>query len=358
MIDQQMQSHILASFDVDSEVYRDAAEVVVALLKQALLDENIQVHSITQRCKARQSLARKISKPDKNYKSLADVTDLAAIRVTTYFADDVDRVAELIGKTFKIDEANSIDKRLSLDPDRFGYQSIHFVAELGDGRYQFVEYKRFSKLKFEIQIRSVLQHAWAEIEHDLGYKSAGGIPREIRRRFSRVAGLLELADAEFMAIRDELRKYESEVTNLITNQPNSVELNAVSLKSLYEVESATQNLDLILAKLTNAQIRQEPIASIDSVLDRLRQFGISTVGELEVEAAANSELVQRFAVYWLDGNTYENLGNGIGLFYLLYVLLWKTNDENMILAHVTKSGIGDDDRFKEIANKIFAFKQN
>ena len=59
------------------------------------------------------------------------------------------------------------------------------------------ENKAFEGLKCEIQIRSVLQHAWAEIEHDLGYKSELTIPKEVRRSFSRLAGLLELGDKEF-----------------------------------------------------------------------------------------------------------------------------------------------------------------
>lgn len=356
MIDQTTQSNILASFDAEWEVYRDIAKVVVSLLEQAMIDEHIQVHSITQRCKARQSLARKLSKPDKNYQVLAEVTDLAAIRVTTYFADDVDRVAKLIEQTFKIDESNSIDKRLTLDPDRFGYQSIHYVAELGEGRYKFVEYKRFAQFKFEIQIRSILQHAWAEIEHDLGYKSAGGVPREIRRRFSRVASLLELADAEFIAIREELREYASGIPQLIATQPNNVELNTVSLKSLYEIESATKNLDLMLAEIAKAKIREDAFSAFESVFGRFRQFGITTVGALEAEARSNSESVRRFATYWLNGNTYESLGHGIGLFYLLYVLLWKTGNQSTVLSYLIENNIGTVVTRNDLANKILAFK--
>jgi hypothetical protein len=60
-----------------------------------------------------------------------------------------------------------------------------------------VEYSTHTGVQFEVQIRSTLQHAWAEIEHDRGYKSEVEVARAVRRRFSRLAGLLELADYEF-----------------------------------------------------------------------------------------------------------------------------------------------------------------
>ena len=59
----------------------------------------------------------------------------------------------------------------------------------------------------QVQLRTVLQHAWAEFEHDIRYK--GNVPpehaSEFDRRFTLAAGLLELADREFSLIRDRLR---------------------------------------------------------------------------------------------------------------------------------------------------------
>jgi len=65
------------------------------------------------------------------------------------------------------------------------------------------EYKRFSGLVAEIQVRTILQHAWAEIEHDIQYKAISALPTRVRRRFASLAGLIEIADREFQAIDDE-----------------------------------------------------------------------------------------------------------------------------------------------------------
>src|SRR5438309_774277 len=62
----------------------------------------------------------------------------------------------------------------------------------------------------EIQVRTILQHSWAEIEHDIQYKSVSVIPAEIRRRFMSLAGMLEIADREFQAIQDADKRLTEE----------------------------------------------------------------------------------------------------------------------------------------------------
>jgi hypothetical protein len=86
--------------------------------------------------------------------------------------------------------------------ERFGYKSVHYLVELKGDRTRLPEYERFAGLVAEIQVRTVLQHAWAEIEHDIQYKSTVTIPTEIRRRFVALAGMLEIADREFQGIQD------------------------------------------------------------------------------------------------------------------------------------------------------------
>ena len=68
-------------------------------------------------------------------------------------------------------------------------------------------YEPLRRLNASVQIRTVLQHAWAEFEHDIRYK--GVVPDEhafdLDRRFTLAAGLLGLADREFSAIRARLQ---------------------------------------------------------------------------------------------------------------------------------------------------------
>ena len=193
---------ILTEYDRDQELYRRFCASIERLLLELLGMSKIKFSDVTSRLKKRDEFEKKIRDSPK-YKSARDVTDIAGARVITYFEDDIDRVFYLIRDNFEIDIQNSIDKRQAPRPDQFGYQSFHLVALLSSLRVSLPEYHVFLGLKIEIQIRSVLQHAWAEIEHGLGYKRQSGVPASVRRRFSRIAGLLELGDGEFVAVRND-----------------------------------------------------------------------------------------------------------------------------------------------------------
>ena len=90
---------------------------------------------------------------------------------------------------------------------RFGYASRHLLIGLDAAREGHASYELLRGRSAQVQVRTVLQHAWAEFEHDIRYK--GTIPdehvRDFDRRFTLAAGLLELADQEFSTIRDTLR---------------------------------------------------------------------------------------------------------------------------------------------------------
>lgn len=182
-------STILKEYGRNLTLYGQFTNKVAELLKELLNEHNLKVHSVTCRIKTEESLENKLLGSKDKYECLEDITDVSGIRIITYFEDEVDKIANMINEEFDIDKENSIDTRAMLDPDRFGYLSAHYVVKLHPSRLKLREYKRFSDCKAEIQVRSILQHAWAEIEHDTGYKSKQEVPREIRRKFSRLAGI-------------------------------------------------------------------------------------------------------------------------------------------------------------------------
>jgi len=202
MSDTDRIERIMKEYDRDAPLFDRFRKDIDRLLNELVRVSGIPFSSVTSRLKDQLSFQSKIRSAEK-YDSARSVTDFAGARVITYFAEDVDRIASLIRQpaNFEIDARNSVDKRRALSSSQFGYQSLHLVVSLSRLRL-FMENRAFEGLKIEIQIRSLLQHTWAEIEHKY-YKSEKGLPPSIRRRVSILAGVLELADNEFIAVRKD-----------------------------------------------------------------------------------------------------------------------------------------------------------
>ena len=188
--------------------YVKLADVVARIVKQSLDSRGIKIHSVQSRAKDPSSFVRKASMPldefppkPKYPDPINQITDLAGIRIITHFLNTVADVDNMLTAEFDVMEKSNKGTAL-IESDRFGYQSIHYLLRIKSDRAGLPEYQRFSKHVVEVQVRTILQHAWAEIEHDIQYKSLRSIPIEIRRRFVALAGMLEIADREFQAIDD------------------------------------------------------------------------------------------------------------------------------------------------------------
>lgn len=139
------------------------------------------------------------------------------------------------------------------------------------------------------QVRSILQHAWAEIEHDLGYKSGAPIPAPIRRRFSRLAGLLEIGDSEFAHIRDDLATYAEQVTEDIQQHPSSVGLDDVSLKAFIASDPTSIYLDNEIAMHAGAALVDDP--GFLTLAEMVQYTGIQTIEELQSAMEKRKEFI-------------------------------------------------------------------
>ena len=145
----------------------------------------------------------------------------------------------MLADEFRIVERSDKGAELIQD-DRFGYQSIHYLVKFTSLRSRLPEYEPFANAIAEIQIRTILQHAWAEIEHDIQYKSASVIPTEIRRRFMALAGMLELADREFQAIQNADRQLTVEARSRVAGgQLSQVEITPDALKAFLDKKLGT-----------------------------------------------------------------------------------------------------------------------
>lgn len=228
----------VAAYLNEEQFYKDLASVVARILGECLKRAEIGVHSVDFRAKEPASLGRKAAIPseaDPNLPKYADplneITDLAGVRVITYFPETLDLVDNVIKQEFDIIEKSDKGDIL-VSKDRFGYQSIHYLVKFNRSRESLSEYSRYSDKTVEIQVRTILQHAWAEIEHDIQYKSTYSIPKEIRRRFHALAGMLEIADREFQSIQEADKELSERAdTNVQSGKLEVVEITPKALRA-------------------------------------------------------------------------------------------------------------------------------
>lgn len=295
------------------------------LAERLLADRKLSVHSVTHRIKSEESMVAK-----RKRKGGRPLTDVIGLRIITYFQDDVAAVASMINEEFDVDEANSLDKGTILDPDRFGYLSVHYVAQFKASRLELREYAEFYSQAFEFQVRSILQHAWAEIEHDLGYKAVAEVPRDVRRRFSRLAGLLELGDEEFSALRRDLVEHRRVVESSVASGRGDVSLDRDTIFAWVASSDRLEAIEVALVgavsgSIVGGAVRDEAGLNAAS----LSKLGFATIDDVASYLDKYGADIVRFGENWLRGDfeggerdddvfgTYE-AHKGVGLQYLLF----------------------------------------
>lgn len=292
---------LLAEYVARLDDYEALRTVATAHLARLVQEADIKTHHITGRVKKPASLADKLRRKVGRYQVLSDVTDLVGLRVITYFESDVAAVSRLVESCWDVDWDHSIDKSKVHDPDRFGYMGVHYVVRPPAGQPEFAQLLEGatdgrSDFRFEIQIRSILQHAWAEIEHDLGYKNREAVPREVRRRFYRLAGLLEMADEEFMALARMSRDYVATLPERVREEPESVFIDVQSLTYLL-AQPPVRPLDILVAEALNVTLLTDwPDPERPARLTSLLHYvGVHSVGQLQKELARFAPDIVRFA---------------------------------------------------------------
>ena len=174
-------------------------DLLSSTLKKLLNEAGIEYNILEGRVKSFDSFLRKYELKRRKYiDPFAEMTDLIGIRIVTYYREDVDRM---------------------------GYLSVHYVCKLKPENFD-ENNERLANLgfKFEIQIRTALQHAWAAIDHKLRYKTMVNLPKKIERKLFRISALLEVADSEFSRIKDEIDAIEQFYKKKISDENYHIRL--------------------------------------------------------------------------------------------------------------------------------------
>ena len=311
-LDQHCQS-ILAEYREAKLSCEEAAKKVVSRLQKVFKESGLVVAAIESRVKTEKSLAGKLELKGFKYSSLADITDIIGVRVITFYSDDVDKVASAVERLFKVDWENSVDKRKLHEIDSFGYMSLHYICSMDGFPY-----------RFEIQMRTVLQHAWANMNHDTGYKSGVEIPSEYRRSLSRLAGLLELADEQFTVIRNELADYRRRVQSLVASgNLAEVPLDGETFHTFLDLKPFDP-LNRRIASMNQAEIQE---ISLFNYLEVFKFLECKTLADIEKIIKDNYEAAFQIACYQIGLTDLDIISSSLG-------------PQDICIAHIVRSGAG------------------
>jgi hypothetical protein len=179
--------------------------------------------------------------------------------------DKVEKISKILRTEFNVITEEDTKQRLS--PQEFGYRSTHFILTIKESWLNAPNYRDLKDLKVEFQVRTILMHAWAEIEHKLAYKSESQVPDAFKRKLYRLSAKFEEADEQFEELRQGLLEYREKILEDSNNELNALrnkELNLDTFQILLDaaypnrirrnVHTARLLAELIPYNLTMAEL--------------------------------------------------------------------------------------------------------
>ena len=224
-------------------VYEELSRTVGFILDKALIAEGSLPRPQSVQCRAKEvdSLRRRLVETDNlDTQTLElDRRDLAGARIIFYTNNDVDRFisSPLLRQNFEIEEDSFRIHHPIPENKEARYRAVHYTARLREDRIRLPEYARFAGLRCEIQVQTILNHAWSETSHDVLYKDklgdgyGGRAMKAIARRFERImdkylipAGFeIQKAQQEYERLRQGKSLFDSDIAALLDNAQNNNE---------------------------------------------------------------------------------------------------------------------------------------
>ena len=318
---------ILEEYRDMQPVFATMKEVVLTELQKCLSRFNILVTAVEARIKSEDSLVGKLQLKGHKYRTLGDLTDIMGARIITFYSDEVDKIAALMEDLFEIDRENSVDKRKMHELNSFGYMSLHYICRIPRKLYHDPAHPEINEYRFELQMRTALQHVWANINHDTGYKSGVEVPVEHLRNLTRLAGMLELADDEFSRIRRQITDYRRRVQTLVSSGNfDEVGLNGDTFRSYLAIHPF-ERLTNRIAAINQAEVMQDAPLGYLKVLQGL---GFKTLGDVEKLKHDYSEAAYQLALHQLGGTDLDIISSSLAL-------------QDLCIAYLIQNGYGAKD---------------
>lgn len=210
-------------------------ELLQTILSQA---RHIDIAKIESRVKDREECLRKFSRKYRTtleesgapYEIRPYITDMIGVRVVCLYEDELEKVAQIVQSHFDVIDVTDKVSAMEGTEASFGYKGLHLDLRLNAAQAALPQHQAYANQPFELQVRTIIQDAWSVLDHKIKYKKS--IPAQLKRRINVLSALFELADREFLQIRDataaELQRAPDETSEADSTsaRPAASELNA------------------------------------------------------------------------------------------------------------------------------------
>lgn len=198
-------------YDANVATLREAEELLRGHILTLLADHpSFTTPHVVSRIKAREECIAKFQRKylpklpaaTMSYEIRHFISDLVGVRVICLHEPDIDEVARLLEQEFSVLAVVNKGREVRATAHAFRYKALHLNLALPGRHRRLPAYSRFPNLTFEVQVRTAIQDAWSTLEHAMRYKKK--LPHELSRRINALAALCEIADREFLAIRNQI----------------------------------------------------------------------------------------------------------------------------------------------------------
>lgn len=213
-------------YDANIATFRDAERSLRAQILSALADQpSFPTPHVVSRIKAREECINKfqrkylprLAQAGTRYEIRNYIGDLIGVRVICLYTPDIMEIARLLEEEFDVLDFTDKTREVEITADTFRYKGLHLDMALSARRKSLPAYARYAAVRFEVQVRTAIQDAWSTLDHAIKYKKQ--VPHELSRRINALAALFEIADREFLAIRDQIFDLAAGASSGI-DQPN------------------------------------------------------------------------------------------------------------------------------------------
>lgn len=248
-------------------IYQRLCDEVKYILERKIKSLGVEIGHLTSRAKTLSSFCEKIER--KSYKSpLKEITDFSGVRIVYLYASDRVSIEKLVEEEFEVHE--KVDKVSDQGVEKFGYGALHYIVSLKE-RHAGARYDDLRDVFCEIQIRTILQDAWAVVAHHLSYKHEEDIPNELKRKLHALSGLFETADDQFERINHARIEYQNRVKESISADADLSLDDDVNLDNL---------LGYLSWKFPDRDTSSRESAAV--LLEELNQFGYKKLKIIDV----------------------------------------------------------------------------